>query len=47
MASLSEDSLCPAPDIGQDSVAVLLEAGLDRDTIDGLIRTGAVRQAKL
>ena len=47
IASLSEDSLCPAPDIGQDSVAVLTEAGLDRDTIDGLIRTGAVRQAKL
>jgi len=47
IASLSEDSLCPAPDIGQDSVAVLSEAGLDRDTIDGLIRTGAVRQAKL
>jgi crotonobetainyl-CoA:carnitine CoA-transferase CaiB-like acyl-CoA transferase len=45
--SLSEESLCPAPDIGQDSVAVLTEAGLDRDTIDGLIRTGAVRQAKL
>jgi len=47
IASLSEDSLCPAPDIGQDSVAVLTEAGLDRDTIDGLIRTGAVRQARL
>jgi crotonobetainyl-CoA:carnitine CoA-transferase CaiB-like acyl-CoA transferase len=47
IASLSEESLCPAPDIGQDSVAVLTEAGLDRDTIDGLIRTGAVRQAKL
>jgi hypothetical protein len=28
-------------------VAVLSEAGPDRDTIDGLIRTGAVRQATL
>jgi crotonobetainyl-CoA:carnitine CoA-transferase CaiB-like acyl-CoA transferase len=39
----SEDQLRPAPDIGQDSRAVLLEAGLDRDAIDDLIRTGAVR----
>jgi crotonobetainyl-CoA:carnitine CoA-transferase CaiB-like acyl-CoA transferase len=46
IASLSEDSLCPAPDIGQDSVAVLTEAGLERAAIDGLIRAGAVRQAK-
>ena len=45
--SLSEDSLCPAPDIGQDSVDVLIEAGLDRNAIDGLIKAGAVRQAKL
>src|SRR4029079_11739175 len=43
IASLSEDGLCPAPDIGQDSVAVLAEAGLDRDAIDELIRAGAVR----
>lgn len=46
VASLSEDNLCPAPDIGQDSVAILTEAGLDRDTIDELIKAGAVRQAK-
>jgi len=46
IASLSEDTLCPAPDIGQDSVAVLTEAGLDRDTIDQLIKAGAVRQAR-
>ena len=46
IASLSEDRLCPAPDVGQDSVVVLLEAGLDRDAIDELIRAGAVRQAK-
>jgi crotonobetainyl-CoA:carnitine CoA-transferase CaiB-like acyl-CoA transferase len=46
IASLSEDRLRPAPDIGQDSVAVLLEAGLDRSAIDDLIKAGAVRQAK-
>jgi hypothetical protein len=46
IASLSEDNLRPAPDIGQDSVAVLLEAGLGRAAIDDLIKAGAVRQAK-
>ena len=46
IASLSEDGLCPAPDIGQDSVAILTEAGLDRTAIDELIKAGAVRQAK-
>jgi hypothetical protein len=46
IASLSEDNLCPAPDIGQDSVEVLLEAGLDRGAIDDLVKAGAVRQAK-
>ena len=46
IASLSEDQLCPAPDIGQDSIAVLLEAGYDRAAIDELIKAGAVRQAK-
>jgi crotonobetainyl-CoA:carnitine CoA-transferase CaiB-like acyl-CoA transferase len=46
IATLSEDGLCPAPDIGQDSAAVLAEAGLDRDAIDELIRAGVVRQAK-
>jgi crotonobetainyl-CoA:carnitine CoA-transferase CaiB-like acyl-CoA transferase len=40
---LSEDHLRPAPDIGQDSRAILLEAGFDRDAIDDLIRTGVVR----
>lgn len=43
IASLSEDHLCPAPDIGQDSAAVLLEAGFDRAAIDELIKAGAVR----
>ncbi len=38
-------TLCPAPDIGQDSREVLLEAGFDRGAIDDLIRAGAVRQA--
>ena len=46
IASLSEDDLCPAPDIGQDSIAVLTEAGFDRGTIDDWIKAGAVRQAK-
>jgi crotonobetainyl-CoA:carnitine CoA-transferase CaiB-like acyl-CoA transferase len=46
IASLSEDRLCPAPDVGQDSVAVLIEAGFDRGAIDDLIRAGAVRQAR-
>jgi crotonobetainyl-CoA:carnitine CoA-transferase CaiB-like acyl-CoA transferase len=45
IASLSEDKLCPAPDVGQDSREVLLQAGLDRADIDELIRGGAVRQA--
>ena len=46
IASLSEDSLCPAPDIGQDSIAVLTDAGFARGAIDELIRAGAVRQSK-
>src|SRR5215213_2992896 len=41
IASLSEDGLCPAPDIGQDSVAILTEAGLDRTEIERLIAAGA------
>jgi crotonobetainyl-CoA:carnitine CoA-transferase CaiB-like acyl-CoA transferase len=41
----SEDQLRPAPDIGQDSRAVLLEAGFDRDAVDDLIRTGVVRNS--
>ena len=46
IAGLSEDDLCPAPDIGQDSYEVLLEAGFERGAIDDLVRAGAVRQAK-
>jgi crotonobetainyl-CoA:carnitine CoA-transferase CaiB-like acyl-CoA transferase len=46
IASLSEDKLRPAPDIGQDSYEILMEAGLDRSAIDDLIKAGAVRQAK-
>jgi crotonobetainyl-CoA:carnitine CoA-transferase CaiB-like acyl-CoA transferase len=43
IASLSEDQLCPAPDIGADSRAVLADAGFESEAIDDLIRTGAVR----
>ena len=46
IASLSEDRLCPAPDVGQDSYAILIEAGFDRGAIDDLVKAGAVRQAK-
>jgi crotonobetainyl-CoA:carnitine CoA-transferase CaiB-like acyl-CoA transferase len=46
IASLSEDRLCPAPDVGQDSYAVLMEAGFERGAIDDLVKAGAVRQAK-
>ena len=46
IASFSEDRLCPAPDVGQDSYAVLLEAGFEREVIDDLVKAGAVRQAK-
>lgn len=46
IASPSEDDLCPAPDIGQDSYAVLLEAGFARSAIDDLVKAGAVRQSK-
>src|SRR5215217_7301903 len=42
-AGLSEDQLCPAPDIGADSRAVLLDAGFESDAIDALISKGAVR----
>jgi crotonobetainyl-CoA:carnitine CoA-transferase CaiB-like acyl-CoA transferase len=46
IASLSEDRLCPAPDVGQDSRAVLLEAGFGSAEIDEMLLSGAVRQAK-
>ena len=46
IASFSEDDLRPAPDIGQDSYEVLLEAGFERGAIDDLVKAGAVRQAK-
>jgi crotonobetainyl-CoA:carnitine CoA-transferase CaiB-like acyl-CoA transferase len=39
----SEDQLCPAPDIGADSRAILLDAGFEPGAIDDLIRTGVVR----
>jgi len=46
IASLSEDDLRPAPDIGQDSYDVLLQAGYEQRAIDDLVNAGAVRQAK-
>ena len=46
IASLSEDGLCPAPDVGQDSRAVLAEVGFSQAEIDGLLQSGAVKQAK-
>ncbi len=46
IASLSEDNLSPAPDIGQDSYAVLMQAGFPRGAIDDWVKAGAVRQAK-
>jgi crotonobetainyl-CoA:carnitine CoA-transferase CaiB-like acyl-CoA transferase len=40
---LSEDKLRPAPDVGADSRAVLLDAGFDGDAIDSFISAGVVR----
>ena len=40
---LSENELCPAPDVGQDGRAVLETAGFTRDAIDSLVAKGAVR----
>src|SRR4051794_19101518 len=40
---MSEDHLCPAPDIGADSREVLREAGFASDAIDSLIAAGIVR----
>ena len=45
IASLCEDNLRPSPDVGQDSVEVLLQAGFDRGAIDDLVKAGAVRVA--
>jgi crotonobetainyl-CoA:carnitine CoA-transferase CaiB-like acyl-CoA transferase len=42
---LSEDRLRPAPDIGQDSREVLLDAGFDSAAIDHLIADGVVRSS--
>jgi crotonobetainyl-CoA:carnitine CoA-transferase CaiB-like acyl-CoA transferase len=42
---LSEDLLRPAPDIGENSREVLLDAGFDRDAIDNLIAAGVVRSS--
>jgi hypothetical protein len=38
--------LRPAPDIGQDSYEVLMEAGFERGAVDDLVRAGAVLQVK-
>ena len=46
IVSLSKDDLRPAPDIGQDSFEVLLEAGFERSAVDDLVSAGAMRQAK-
>lgn len=46
IASFAEDHLQPAPDIGQDSYEVLIEAGLARDTIEDLVKSGAVRATR-
>jgi crotonobetainyl-CoA:carnitine CoA-transferase CaiB-like acyl-CoA transferase len=35
--------LRPAPDVGADSRAILLDAGFDDDAIDNLISAGVVR----
>lgn len=45
LMGLSEDQLRPAPDIGQDSREILMEAGFEPNAIDDLIRTGAVRSS--
>ena len=41
--ALSEDKLRPAPDVGADSRAVLLDAGFDGDAIDNFVSAGVVR----
>jgi crotonobetainyl-CoA:carnitine CoA-transferase CaiB-like acyl-CoA transferase len=43
VASLSEDSLRPAPDIGAHNREILLEAGFSSDAIDRLVKSGIVR----
>ena len=44
IASLSEDNLRPAPDVGKDNYEVPMEAGFARLAIDELINTFAARQ---
>jgi crotonobetainyl-CoA:carnitine CoA-transferase CaiB-like acyl-CoA transferase len=44
---LSEDALCPAPAIGQDSIGVLSDFGYSRDAIDAFIVQGAVHAAPI
>ncbi len=46
IASLSEDGLRPAPDVGQDSRDLLREAGYDSGEIDALLAAGVVRVGK-
>jgi crotonobetainyl-CoA:carnitine CoA-transferase CaiB-like acyl-CoA transferase len=43
IASLSEDKLRPAPDIGAHNREILLEAGFSADAIDRLVQSGIVR----
>lgn len=46
IASLSEDRLCPAPDIGENSREILLETGINPEEIDGLIDAGVVLDSR-
>ncbi len=46
IASWSEDGLRPAPDIGEHSREILLEAGLGQVEIDALVAAGVVRAGK-
>jgi crotonobetainyl-CoA:carnitine CoA-transferase CaiB-like acyl-CoA transferase len=45
LAGLSEDDLRPAPDIGQDSREILLDAGFESEAIEILIAAGVVRNS--
>jgi len=46
VASFSEDELRPAPDVGENSREILLEAGFKPEDIDGLIGAGVVLTSK-